>query len=56
MMSERHERDEDCDVDPETAACRGCGVDHGGECFACGGHGFHRGGCAALAEAEQCDL
>lgn len=40
-----HTRDEDCDVDPETDACRGCGVWHGSPCLVCGGAGFHRDYC-----------
>lgn len=43
-----HTRDEDCDVDPATLCCRGCGVDHGGECRSCSGHGFHREGCPEM--------
>jgi hypothetical protein len=47
-MPERpeHERDDQCDVDPETDECRGCGVVHGDPCRQCGGRGFHREGCS----------
>lgn len=36
-----HERDEHCDVDPETDLCRACGVHHDEPCGHCGGRGFH---------------
>jgi hypothetical protein len=48
----RHEQDEDCDVDPDTLSCRGCGVDHGGECPDCLGRGFHRPGCPGYRGQE----
>ena len=41
-----HEKDSDCDVDPQTNCCRVCGVDHSGQCPVCGGRGFHKEGCA----------
>lgn len=50
-----HERDEDCDVDPVTATCRGCGVWHGEPCAACGGRGFHRDGCSGALEEDDDD-
>lgn len=46
--SPAHQRDEDCDVDPETDLCRGCSVYHGEQCGACSGRGFHRVGCPEL--------
>lgn len=50
-----HRHDEDCDVDPETDACRVCGVDHSGPpCRDCGRVGFHRVGCLTW-EAEDED-
>lgn len=45
-----HERDEDCDLDPLTDMCRGCGVFHGDPCPRCGGRGFHQGGCSGPLE------
>jgi len=49
-MEAEHLSDEDCaghiDADGQ---CSVCGVDHSGECGACGGRGFHRGGCEAVA-------
>lgn len=41
----RHEKDEDCDVDPATDSCRECGVWHGAPCLICAGAGFHRDYC-----------
>jgi hypothetical protein len=41
----RHECDEECDVDPTTDTCRVCGVHHGSPCPVCGGRGFHVDGC-----------
>jgi hypothetical protein len=36
-----HTKDEECDVDPATDLCRGCGVHHGEPCPVCAGRGFH---------------
>ncbi|HAX81607.1 MAG TPA: hypothetical protein DCY40_03430 [Actinobacteria bacterium] len=44
-----HTRDDQCDVDPETDTCRGCGVGHGDPCPDCGGEAFHVEGCPVLA-------
>jgi hypothetical protein len=43
-----HLCDADCagHIDPETLCCTICGVDHNCECPTCGGHGFHKAGCA----------
>jgi hypothetical protein len=45
-----HEKDEDCDVDPETATCRTCHVyhDEGNRCVECGGRAFHKLGCETV--------
>lgn len=45
-----HEKDEDCDVDPETGICRLCGVyhDEGNRCVECGGRAFHKEGCSTI--------
>lgn len=40
-----HTRDEDC-VLGEDGTCVLCGTSHVETCSACGGHGFHRIGCA----------
>lgn len=47
-----HSKDEDCDVDPETWLCRGCGADHSLICTECGGRGFHKQGCS-LSDASN---
>jgi len=44
--SKVHEKDEDCNLDPETDECRECGVWHGDPCAACSGRGFHKLDCA----------
>lgn len=46
-MTTLHLRDADCaaTIDPATDACTLCGVDHGGECSWCSGHGFHEPAC-----------
>jgi len=43
-----HNRDADCDVDPETLACRGCGVAHGDSCPKCDGRGYHEETCSII--------
>lgn len=48
LVAPIHERDEDCDVDPETGDCRECGVTHGDPCPDCGGSGFHRPECSVM--------
>lgn len=51
-LAPRHLQDEDCSehIDPETFCCAVCGVDHGSECWRCGGHGFHKPGCQEADE------
>ena len=47
-----HSKDSDCDVNPETNACRQCGVDHSGApCADCGAVAFHAPGCPAMQGA-----
>lgn len=48
-----HRRDAECDVDPATMECRGCGVENGDPCEICGGRAFHRLGCTASAETTE---
>lgn len=50
-----HTKDDDCDVDPATDLCRGCGVLHGAPCSKCGARGFHVRGCGARAGAPPND-
>jgi hypothetical protein len=44
----QHTKESDCEVDPETGLCRGCGVDHSEECPECHGHGYHQDGCTEI--------
>lgn len=46
-----HTKDSDCTVDPTTHLCTVCGVEHGEPCPRCGARGFHKNGCAWLAES-----
>ncbi len=47
----KHERDEQCRVDPDTCLCVECGAYHGGfPCPGCGGRGFHNECCYFFAE------
>lgn len=48
---QQHTADSECDVDPRTECCRGCGVEHGTPCSACGGRGYHVDGCEEIAAA-----
>lgn len=50
-VSRAHERDEDCDVNPETDTCRECGTEHGDPCPHCEARAFHRKGCPDYIEA-----
>jgi hypothetical protein len=45
-----HHHDSQCSVDPKTLCCTECGVDHSNPCLACGGHGFHKRGCAEIGQ------
>jgi len=47
-----HTQDEDCTLD-DTGTCICCGVYHGDPCAECGGRGYHRPGCEAMASGEQ---
>lgn len=54
-LSEVHERDEDCTVDPKTDCCTACGVYHGDPCPECKGRGFHKAGCPINEEGLSDD-
>lgn len=41
----RHTKDTDCTVDPDTLCCTVCGVDHSEECLECGQRGYHAETC-----------
>lgn len=46
--AERHTRDSDCTVDPDTNACTVCWVEHGPECPDCGRAAYHERGCSEV--------
>ncbi len=48
-----HTHDSQCTVDPDTACCEVCGVEHGEPCRHCGGSGFHRDDCP-METMEAC--
>lgn len=50
----QHDADQDCTVDPETDACKECGVVHGDPCYHCLGRGFHKADCSEDADAAEC--
>lgn len=54
IVDVKHERDEQCDVDPETDLCRSCRVMHGDPCDGCGRRAFHLDTCARVRVV--CDL
>jgi hypothetical protein len=41
----RHNRDDQCKLDPETSLCSLCGVEHGPGCQFCGASAFHTPTC-----------